>query len=71
MSTVGVVELLAWVISAAIAIWMAQDMIRVSRAHDEASLVNAPDPLEEPFESSASGTSIGTEPPTGTGAGPA
>jgi len=50
MSIVGAVELLAWVISAAIAIWIAQDMVRVSRAHDEASLVNAPDPLEEPFD---------------------
>jgi hypothetical protein len=44
------VELLAWLISAALAIWMVQDMVRVSRGHDEASLVNAPDPLEEPFE---------------------
>ncbi|TCK21787.1 hypothetical protein [Pseudonocardia endophytica] len=50
MSVVGIVELLAWLISAAIAIWMAQDMIRVARGHDEASLVNAPDPLEEPYE---------------------
>jgi len=59
MSTVGVVELLAWVISAALAIWMVQDMVRVSRAHDEASLVNAPDPLEEPFEPPA-GTERGS-----------
>lgn len=50
MTIVGVVELIAWLLSAAIAIWMAQDMIRVSRGHDEASLVNAPDPLEEPHE---------------------
>ena len=50
MSVVGAVEALAWVISAAIAIWIAQDMIRVSRAHDEASLVNARDPLEEPVD---------------------
>lgn len=50
MSVVAVVEMIAWLLSAAIAIWMAQDMFRVSRSHDEASLVNAPDPLEEPFE---------------------
>lgn len=60
MSVVGIVELLAWLLSAAIAIWMAQDMIRVARKHDEASLVNAPDPLEEPFD-----------PPAGAGRGAA
>jgi hypothetical protein len=54
MSTVGIVELLAWLISAAIAIWMAVDMVRVARNHDEASLVNAPDPLEEPVETARS-----------------
>lgn len=53
MSIVGVVELLAWLASAAIAIWMAQDVVRVGRTHDEASLVNAPDPLEEPFDPAA------------------
>ncbi len=50
MSIVGVVEALAWVLSAVIAIWMAQDVIRVARTHDEASLINAPDPLEEPHD---------------------
>ncbi len=59
MSAVGAAELIAWVLSAVIAIWMAQDMIRVSRAHDEASLVNAPDPLEEPFDPQA-GTERGS-----------
>ncbi len=60
MSAVAIVETLAWLLSAAIAIWIVQDMIRVGRRHDEASLVNAPDPLEEPFD-----------PPTGTGRGSA
>ena len=50
MSAAGAIEALAWLISAAIVIWIVQDMIRVSRRHDEASLVNAPDPLEEPFD---------------------
>ena len=48
MSTVAVVELVAWVLSAVIAVWMLLDMVRVSRHHDEATLVNAPDPLDDP-----------------------
>lgn len=47
MSVVGIVELVAWVLSAGIVIWIIQDMIGVSRRHDEASLVDAPDPLAE------------------------
>jgi hypothetical protein len=48
MSTVAVVELIAWVLSALIAGWLVLDVLKVGRQHDEASLVNAPDPLEEP-----------------------
>ena len=48
MSVVAVVETLAWVISIALAGWMLLDMTRVARRHDEASLINAADPLEEP-----------------------
>ena len=47
MSTVGIAELIAWVLSALIAAWILQDMVRVNRTHDEASLVNAPDPLAD------------------------
>ena len=50
MSSVAVVELVAWVLSAAHrGLAAGQDMVRVSRTHDEATLVNAPDPLEVPF----------------------
>jgi hypothetical protein len=42
------VELVAWVLSAVIAVWMLVDMVRVSRQHDESTLINAPDPLEGP-----------------------
>lgn len=48
MSTVAVVELIAWLLSALIAGWLVTDLLRVARQHDEATLVNAPDPLEEP-----------------------
>ncbi|GLZ49070.1 hypothetical protein Acsp06_52550 [Actinomycetospora sp. NBRC 106375] len=48
MSSVAVVELIAWVLSALIAGWLVLDMLKVGRRHDEASLVNAPDPLEDP-----------------------
>jgi len=48
VSTVAVVELVAWVLSAIIAGWLLLDMVRVGRRHDEATLVNAPDPLEAP-----------------------
>lgn len=48
MSTVAVVELVAWVLSALIGGWLILDVLRVGRQHDEATLVNAPDPLEDP-----------------------
>jgi hypothetical protein len=48
VSTVAVVELVAWVLSALIAGWLLVDMVRVARTHDEAALVNAPDPLDGP-----------------------
>lgn len=50
MSVVGVAEMIAWVLSALIAVWIVQDLVRVNRRHDEASLVNAPDPLAEDEE---------------------
>ncbi|MDD7968933.1 hypothetical protein [Actinomycetospora lemnae] len=48
MSTVAVVELVAWVLSGLLAIWLVSDMLRVGRQHDESTLVNAPDPLDDP-----------------------
>ena len=48
MSAVAVVELIAWVLSAIIAIWLVTDLLRTGRQHDESSLINAPDPLEDP-----------------------
>jgi hypothetical protein len=48
VSSVAVVELVAWVLSALIAGWLLVDMVRVARTHDEATLVNAPDPLDGP-----------------------
>ncbi|MDD7940331.1 hypothetical protein PHK61_18045 [Actinomycetospora lutea] len=48
MSAVAVVELIAWVLSGIIAIWLVTDLLRIGRQHDESSLVNAPDPLEDP-----------------------
>jgi hypothetical protein len=48
VSTVAVVETVAWVLSAIIACWLLVDVVRVSRQHDESTLVNAPDPLEDP-----------------------
>jgi hypothetical protein len=48
VSSVAVVELVAWVLSALIAGWLLMDVVRVARTHDEARLVNAPDPLDGP-----------------------
>ena len=48
MNVVAVVEGLAWLISAALAVWMVLDMVRVARRHGGQALVDAPDPLEEP-----------------------
>ncbi|MEJ2885738.1 hypothetical protein [Actinomycetospora aeridis] len=48
MSAVAVVELIAWILSAILAIWLVSDLVRTGRRHDESSLVNAPDPLEDP-----------------------
>jgi hypothetical protein len=48
MSAVAVAELVAWVLSALIAGWLVLDMVRVGRRHEESTLVNAPDPLEDP-----------------------
>ncbi|MHC1559990.1 hypothetical protein ACR9E3_13620 [Actinomycetospora sp. C-140] len=56
MSSVAVVELIAWVLSALIAGWLVLDMLKVGRRHDEASLVNAPDPLDDP--PAADGTEV-------------
>jgi hypothetical protein len=47
MSAVAVVEGLAWLISAVLAGWMLQDLVRVARRNDAQALVDAPDPLEE------------------------
>lgn len=58
MSAVAVVELVAWVLSALIAGWLVMDMVRVARGHEEADLVNAPDPLEEP-PAPAAGDGVG------------
>lgn len=58
MSAVAVVELIAWVLSAAIAAWMVSDLLRTGRQHDEASLVNAPDPLEDPPPASGDGAGV-------------
>ena len=53
MSAVGIVELLAWVASIALAGWMVLDMMQVARHHDETALINAVDPLDGPDEQPA------------------
>lgn len=40
MTIVGGLELVAWVLSAAIAWWLVADMIAVSRRHGEQVLIN-------------------------------
>lgn len=40
MSVAGILELLAWVLSAVIAGWLVLDMLRVSRKHSEEVLIN-------------------------------
>lgn len=40
MTVAGVLELLAWVLSAVIAGWLVVDMIAVSRRHGEDVLIN-------------------------------
>ncbi|MBC3193380.1 hypothetical protein H7X46_20165 [Pseudonocardia sp. C8] len=46
MSVVAIIETIAWLLSAVIAAWIVLDVVRVGRRYDEATLVNAPDPLE-------------------------
>lgn len=41
MSVWGAIELVAWVLSAGIALWMIADVIRVSREYDEEFLTSA------------------------------
>ena len=41
MSTAGVLELVAWILSAIIAAWLVFDMVRVGRTHEEHLLINA------------------------------
>jgi hypothetical protein len=41
MTVAGGLELAAWILSAVIAGWLVLDTIRVGRAHDEESLINA------------------------------
>ncbi|WP_156993061.1 hypothetical protein [Pseudonocardia acaciae] len=41
-------ELVAWLLSAVIAGWLVLDMVRVSRRHDEQTLINAAEPGDEP-----------------------
>ncbi|MGH3328814.1 MAG: hypothetical protein ACRDPT_13655 [Streptomycetales bacterium] len=48
MTVVGVVELLAWALSAVIAGWLLVDLVRVSRDHDEDFLTNPVERLDVP-----------------------
>lgn len=46
MSIAGIAELAAWLLSAVIAGWLLFDVIRVSRRHDEETLVNPGERME-------------------------
>lgn len=46
MSAAGVLELIAWLLSALIAGWLLLDMVRVGRHHSEEQLINLADPAE-------------------------
>jgi hypothetical protein len=46
MSVAGVLELLAWALSAVIAVWLIVDMTRVSMRHDEETLINPGEGME-------------------------
>jgi uncharacterized membrane protein SpoIIM required for sporulation len=43
MSTAGLLELAAWILSAVIAGWLILDMVRVGRRHGEDQLIGAAD----------------------------
>lgn len=47
MSVGDVAEILAWVISAIIAVWMVTDMVKVSRTHDEEFLTASAEEFDE------------------------
>ena len=49
MSVWDVIELAAWVLSAAIALWMIADVVRVSREYDEEFLTTAVE-IDDPLE---------------------
>ncbi|WP_156934641.1 hypothetical protein [Pseudonocardia spinosispora] len=54
MTIAGVLNLLAWVLSAVIAAWLIFDMLRVARQHDERQLTTVAEidlPLEAPDQS--------------------
>lgn len=58
MTIAGVLNLLAWVLSALIAAWLIFDMLRVSRQHDERQLTTVAEidlPLEAPEQPKHSG----------------
>lgn len=49
MTIAGVLNLLAWVLSAVIAAWLLFDMARVSRQHDERQLTTVAE-IDMPFD---------------------
>lgn len=48
MSAAGVLELIAWLLSALIAGWLLLDMVRVGRRYSEEQLINVAEQTEEP-----------------------
>jgi hypothetical protein len=46
MSIAGVLELVAWILSAVIAAWLLFDMVRIGRTHDEHLLINVAEPID-------------------------
>jgi uncharacterized membrane protein SpoIIM required for sporulation len=54
MTITGALELVAWLLSAVIAVWLALDVVRVSRRYDEDALINPGEDMSAPDMSHAS-----------------
>jgi hypothetical protein len=46
MTVAGILNLLAWLLSALIAGWLIFDMVRVSRSYDEEQLLSIPETFD-------------------------
>jgi hypothetical protein len=47
MTTVSILNLVAWLLSAVIAGWLVVDVVRVSRNYDEKELINAAEMFDD------------------------